>query len=365
MIEIKNLSRSFGTILAVDNISFAASNGEILGFLGPNGAGKTTTMRMMVGYLQPDSGQIELDGQSVFKDPLSASARIGYLPEHNPLYNEMWVGEFLRYIGELRRMKDPLLSGRLEFVRDKCGLDSVWNQRISTLSKGFRQRTGLAQAILHDPDLLILDEPTGGLDPNQILEIRELIRELGAAKTVILSSHIMQEVQAVCSRVVIINKGRIIVDDRMENLASYISGCSKVILEVEAEEPDFSGWLGQFDEVRLDSQTLKGNVSVLTFLAPPDLDIRKDLSAFVLSQGWQLVSIYRETQSLESIFHELTSQEPELDVPEADEGNWEAEAETGDVQDANEGDWEAEAGTGGSDAGADSETADESDKEQP
>ncbi|MCB5246994.1 MAG: ATP-binding cassette domain-containing protein [Candidatus Cloacimonetes bacterium] len=316
MIEIKNLSRSFGRIKAVDDVSFAVANGEIVGFLGPNGAGKTTTMRMMVGYLQPEAGQIELDGVSVFADPLAASARIGYLPEHNPLYPEMAVGEFLRYIGELRRLKEPWLSQRLEFVREACALDEVFRQRISTLSKGYRQRVGLAQAILHDPEVLILDEPTGGLDPNQILEIRELIRELGQAKTVLLSSHIMQEVQALCSRVIIINKGRVIVDDQMENLGSYICGYHKVILEIEAEEPDFAPWLEEYPEASLESRVQNGPVALLHFLAPAEMDIRKDLSAYVAAQGWQIVSIYQEKQSLESIFHELTSQEEELPAEE-------------------------------------------------
>ncbi len=312
MIEIRNLSRSFGNIKAVDNVSFAVTGGEIVGFLGPNGAGKTTTMRMMVGYLQPNAGQIELDGKSVFQDPLAASARIGYLPEHNPLYPEMAVGEFLRYIGNLRRMQEPVLSQRLEFVRQVCGLDEVWKQRISTLSKGYRQRTGLAQAILHDPEVLILDEPTGGLDPNQIMEIRDLIRELGEAKTVLLSSHIMQEVQALCSRVIIINKGRLIVDDKMENLGSYISGYHRVILEVEATEPDFIPWLEGQADVRLESQTQNGSVCLLHFMAPAEVDIRKELSTYVSSLGWQIVSIYQEKQSLESIFHELTSHEEEI-----------------------------------------------------
>jgi ABC-2 type transport system ATP-binding protein len=319
MIEIKNLSRSFGTIKAVDDISFRIEPGEIAGFLGPNGAGKTTTMRMMVGYLQPDEGVIELDGTSVFANPISASARIGYLAEHNPLYNEMTVVEFLSYIGALRRMMGFRLSERLEFVREKCALDNVWHQKIGTLSKGYKQRTGLAQAILHDPDVLILDEPTGGLDPNQILEIRELIRELGAEKTVLLSSHIMQEVQALCSRVIIINEGRIIVDDLMENLSSYIGGYNQVKLEIEAEEPDFTAWLEQWPEVQLDSCELKGNAASLCFLAPPEMDIRKDLSVYVVAQGWTLLSIYQEKQSLESIFHELTSPDYETNLEDEEE----------------------------------------------
>ncbi|NLW18681.1 MAG: ATP-binding cassette domain-containing protein [Candidatus Cloacimonetes bacterium] len=309
MLEIQNLSRSFGAIKAVNKVSFSVSGGEIVGFLGPNGAGKTTTMRMMVGWLQPDEGAISLGGKSIFADPLAASARIGYLPENNPLYGEMAVGEFLRYFGELRRMNPAFLDERLEFVRAACGLDGVWKQRISTLSKGYRQRTGLAQAILHDPEVLILDEPTGGLDPNQIIEIRELIRQLGKEKTVLLSSHIMQEVQALCSRVIIINKGRIIVDDSIENLGAHISGLNRVIIELEAQEPDFSLWLEQKEGVSLESVEQSGAIHRFRFLSPPEQDIRRELTAFVLEKGWQLVSIYQEKQSLESIFHELTSQE--------------------------------------------------------
>ncbi len=308
MIEIKNLSRSFGELKAVDGISFRVEPGEIVGFLGPNGAGKTTTMRMMTGYLQPSGGEIELDGESIFADPLSANARIGYLPEQNPLYADMDVEEFLVYMGRLRRLGKEQLSSRLDYVRDKCGLQDVWRQRIGTLSKGFRQRTGLAQAILHDPEVLILDEPTSGLDPNQILEIRELIRELGKAKTVLLSSHIMQEVQALCDRVVIINAGRVIVDDAIDNLGSYIEGYNRVVLEVEAVEPDFSPWLEQQTDVELDGSQQEEGVTTLEFLCPPDADIRKDLSAYAVSQGWQILSIYLEKQSLESIFHELTSE---------------------------------------------------------
>ncbi len=326
MIEIKNLSRSFGTLKAVDDISFAVNTGEIVGFLGPNGAGKTTTMRMMVGYLQPESGMIELDGKSVFLEPLAASARIGYLPEQNPLYDEMSVREFLTYMGDLRRISKANLPGRLDFVREKCGLDSVWKQQIKTLSKGYRQRTGLAQAILHDPEVLILDEPTGGLDPNQIIEIRELILELGIAKTVILSSHIMQEVQALCSRVIIINAGEIVVDDKMENLGSYIEGYNRVVLEVEAIEPDFTQWLQQHEDVQLDSQEQNESVATLEFLTEADADIRGELSSFVISQGWKLLSIYQEKKSLESIFHELTS--PTGEVPEDDLMEEEPEQDT-------------------------------------
>lgn len=310
MIEIKNLSRQFGAIKAVDNISFTINSGEIVGFLGPNGAGKTTTMRMMVGYLQPNSGSIDLDGKSIFADPVTTSARIGYLAEHNPLYDEMLVGEFLEYMGDLRRMSKARFRERLGYVVHKCGLSAVFAQRIGTLSKGYRQRVGLAQALLHDPSVLILDEPTSGLDPNQILEIRDLIRELGAEKTVLLSSHIMQEVQALCDRVIIINKGSIVVDDRKENLGTYMGNEMIMVLEIEASQPDLGVWLHAHPEATLREMSDKGENSIIKIAMPSEADLRKDLSQFAIEQGWQILSMYLENQSLESIFHVLTSDDP-------------------------------------------------------
>lgn len=316
MIEIKSLSRSFGNLKAVDEISFTINAGEIVGFLGPNGAGKTTTMRMMVGFLEPNKGSISLEGRSIFADPIATSARIGYLPEHNPLYQEMRVVEFLAYIADLRRMPKKIYAQRLEYVIQNCGLERVVNQRIGTLSKGFKQRVGLAQAILHDPDVLILDEPTSGLDPNQILEIRNLIRELGREKTVLLSSHIMQEVQALCDRVIIINKGRIVVDDLKENLNSYIGGSSHLILETDEKEPDVSPWLMLHPDVQQIDQIQHETGSKTRFLVPADLDLRLELSQFVTQQGWSILGLYIEKQSLEEIFHSLTMEE---NLPDMDE----------------------------------------------
>lgn len=320
MIEIKALSRRFGNIKAVDNISFGINAGEIVGFLGPNGAGKTTTMRMMVGYLQPDQGSIELEGKSIFANPLATSARIGYLPEHNPLYPQMRVAEFLAYIANLRRMPASLYQQRLDYVIENCGLEVVLNQEIGTLSKGFRQRVGLAQAILHDPDVLILDEPTSGLDPNQILEIRSLILELGQEKTVLLSSHIMQEVQALCDRVIIINKGSIVVDDQIENLGLYIGNKRYLTLEIEAVEPDFSDWFFLYPQTQLAEQKQHETSVTLKIVVPSELDLRKEISLFVSEKGWQLLGLYSEKQSLEEVFHSLTMEEhlPHPDEDPAD-----------------------------------------------
>jgi ABC-2 type transport system ATP-binding protein len=319
MIEIKNLSRSFGNIRAVNNISFKVEKAEIVGFLGPNGAGKTTTMRMMVGYLEPNSGSIMLDGQDIFADPLGPAAKIGYLPEHNPLYHEMGVVEFLAYIAALRRMDRSFYNQRLEYVIDKCGLEGVLNQKIGTLSKGYKQRVGLSQAILHDPDVLILDEPTSGLDPNQIMEIRELIKELGSEKTVLLSSHIMQEVQAMCDRVIIINKGHIVVDEIKENLSLHMDGSQRLILEVKAEQPDLADWLFLYPHTRLLEHSELLDVHKFVIQTGTDEDLRTALTSFAVEKGWAIQSIFTQSYSLEEIFHNLTLHDPAAEAIDEDE----------------------------------------------
>ncbi len=338
MIKIDKLSRNFGEIKAVDEISFCIQDKEIVGFLGPNGAGKTTTLRMIVGYLQPGSGNIEIDGESIFTDPLKASRQIGYLPEQNPLYEEMTVVELLAYFAALRKLKRDYFRERLNFVVKNCGLKEVLNQRIGTLSKGYRQRTGLAQAILHDPKILILDEPTSGLDPNQIIEIRELIRELGKEKMVLLSSHIMQEVQALCDRVVIINKGKIIVDDTIENLPHYLNRSTMLILEVQGENIDFSDFTTKYPFVELkilfrdetsckisvyetsgrlmSSSTTEQNSHKIGVDETSGFDLRKEISSFIRDKGWLILEFSTSKMSLESIFHELTIEnfyEPEIE----------------------------------------------------
>lgn len=308
MIKIDKLSRSFGALKAVNEISFCIQDREILGFLGPNGAGKTTTLRMLVGYLQPGSGSIELDGKSIFANPLETSRQIGYLPEQNPLYDEMTVSEALAYVASLRKLSKGFFKDRKEFVVKNCGLRDVLHQKIGTLSKGYRQRVGLAQAILHDPRILILDEPTSGLDPNQIIEIRDLIRTLGEEKMVILSSHIMQEVQALCDRVVIINKGRIIVDDRKENLGNYLQNSNVLNLELEGAGIDISEFEKEHPEMQLSSVQVDDNHLQLNCIMPPETDIRQELAKFVSSKGWLILEMHQQRQSLEEIFHELTGE---------------------------------------------------------
>jgi ABC-2 type transport system ATP-binding protein len=220
-VTVSNLSKSFGAQTAVSIISFQVGKGEILGFLGPNGAGKTTTMRMITGYLSPDQGEITVNGLKVSAGDPEVRAAIGYLPEHNPLYLDMYVREYLRYVARIYKMSRP--AERIEEVIRLTGLQPECHKVIRSLSKGYRQRVGLAQAILHDPEVLILDEPTSGLDPNQLVEIRQLIRELGKTKTILFSTHIMQEVQALCDRVVIINKGTIVADSNIQLLSQSVS----------------------------------------------------------------------------------------------------------------------------------------------
>lgn len=306
MIKIDKLRRHYGAIKAVDDISFEINDKEILGFLGPNGAGKTTTLRMLVGYLQPSSGTIELDGKSIFASPIAISRQIGYLPEQNPLYDDMTVVEALEYLAALRGLKQKYFAERRDFVVQSCGLKEVLNQRIGTLSKGYRQRVGLAQAILHDPRILILDEPTSGLDPNQIMEIRDLIRNLGREKMVILSSHIMQEVQALCDRIVIINKGKIIVDDRKENLANYLEKSAQLYLEVEGENLDFTAFGETHPDLDIKFSQIDSTHGKLSLNLPSDSDPRPEIARYISEHGWLILEMHAQKQSLEEIFHELT-----------------------------------------------------------
>jgi ABC-2 type transport system ATP-binding protein len=308
MIEVTHLTRRFDTILAVDDIKFSIREGEIVGFLGPNGAGKTTTLRMLVGYLQPSAGNIRIMDADINSDPIGIARQIGYLPEQSPLYDDMTVYDYLKFIAEIRHLEKQVFETRLDFVIEKCGLREVIGQQIGTLSKGYKQRTGLAQAILHDPQVLIFDEPTSGLDPNQILEIRDLIRELGKAKTVILSSHIMQEVQAVCDRIIIINKGKIIADEPREELGKNLSSTTSLTLELEAENPDFSDWLYKHPEARLKDSSQQDNHWKLEFTYPAEQDLQRDLSHYISSKQWLILGMYKQQHSLEEIFHLLTTE---------------------------------------------------------
>jgi ABC-2 type transport system ATP-binding protein len=232
-IAVRNLTKLYGTEKAVNDISFDVKTGEILGFLGPNGAGKTTTMKIITCYMPPTSGMVEVEGLDIAEHSFEVRKKIGYLPEMNPLYLDMNVVEYLEYSARLHGLKGVLLRSRLKEMIDVCGIADVRHKDIGELSKGFRQRVGLAQAMIHDPEVLILDEPTSGLDPNQIVEIRNLIRQLGRAKTVVLSTHILSEVQATCDRVIIINEGTIVADGTLEQLQQDFRGSEKISLELK------------------------------------------------------------------------------------------------------------------------------------
>lgn len=219
MIEANGLSKYYGPFVATENVTFEVPRGQVAAFLGPNGAGKSTTMKMLTGYLAPSNGSAKIGGHNVQTDRIAASEMLGYLPENGPLYEEMTPKGILSYLGSARGMNAGDLSGRMDYVIDRCALKSVWTKPISKLSKGYRQRVGMAQALLHDPDVLILDEPTSGLDPNQVHGVRELITSLGETKTILLSTHILREVQAVCSRVVLVNQGRLVFDGPVDEMA--------------------------------------------------------------------------------------------------------------------------------------------------
>lgn len=301
-ISIKNLSKHYGEQIAVDEISFSAKQGEILGFLGPNGAGKTTTMKMITSFLTPNAGSIEVMGLDVQAKPLEVRRMIGYLPEHNPLYLDMYIKEFLEFVGRIYGFDAKRRKARIAEVIVMTGLQREQHKQIGMLSKGYRQRVGLAQALFHDPKLLILDEPTTGLDPNQIVEIRQLIREVGKRKTLIFSSHILSEVEAVADRIVIINKGKLVADTSIEELQQTRMG--EAITEVSFDEAgfDFSGLL-ETEGVKEVRELGQNSYQIVSGKA---LDIRRELFNACVAQGNIILSLNRKQSSLEEIFRELT-----------------------------------------------------------
>ena len=298
-VSVKQLTKIYGEQHAVHEVSFEAQSGQVLGFLGPNGAGKSTTMKIITGFLPPSSGTASVCGYDVETAPMEARRRIGYLPENNPLYKEMYVREYLSFTGGLHQV--PRLRQRVEEMIEITGLGRERHKIIGTLSKGYRQRVGLAQAMLHDPEVLILDEPTSGLDPNQLVEIRELIRQLGQQKTVIFSTHIMQEVQAVCDRVIIINRGRIVADDPIERLRDRISGES--VLTIEFQQGVKKESLQSIPGVKHVKNT-GGNRWQLTSSA--NADIRPQVADFVKRHQLDVIEMHREALSVEEVFKKLT-----------------------------------------------------------
>jgi ABC-2 type transport system ATP-binding protein len=308
MINVERLTKTFGDEKAVDDITFQVPSGEVLGFLGPNGAGKSTTMRVLTCFLPASKGTVTIDGLDVETDSLEIRQRIGYLPETTPLYPEMTVTDYLRFIASMRGMEPSDQKRSIDWVTDVCGLDTVPRKRIDTLSKGFRQRVGLAQAMLHNPPILILDEPTSGLDPNQIVEIRELIRSLGSEKTVILSTHILPEVQASCDRVLIINRGKLVADGTPDSLQASFRGGQRILLGLSGPHDGLTEKLQGSGLARIvDTRTENGSTTY-SLVAESSEDVRPDLFRMAVDNGWTLTELHREQASLEDVFRQLTAE---------------------------------------------------------
>ena len=320
LVLLTDVVKTFGETVAVDSASFSVDRGEVVGFLGPNGAGKTTTMRILTQYLEPDSGTITIDGLSIEDHATELRRRIGYLPEANPLYRDMLAGEYITFMGKLRGMGRDEIRARTDDVVAQTGIEEVYYRPISQLSKGYRQRVGLAQAILSEPEILILDEPTEGLDPNQRVEIRSLITHLGSDRTVLLSTHVMQEVRKTCSRVVIINQGRIVADGSVEALAAGHGG-TRVMVEVEAPPDSVATALGDLGSVTrtVDAGQSNGRTRIVVE-GSPGHDPRADISGLAAQQGWPLWELRLEQASLEDLFRRLTAAATEADEPPTDAG---------------------------------------------
>ncbi|MCX6156318.1 MAG: ATP-binding cassette domain-containing protein [Candidatus Kapabacteria bacterium] len=310
-ILVKNICKNYGTNAAVNDISFELSSGEILGFLGPNGAGKTTTMKMISCFLPATSGLIEVEGLNVNTDSLEIRKKIGYLPEQNPLYTDMTVTEFLKFCAKLHQIPKGKLSVRLDEMLTDCGLNEVKNKIISQLSKGFKQRVGLAQALIHDPEVIILDEPTSGLDPNQIVEIRNLIKKLGKSKTVILSTHILSEVQATCSRVIIINKGKIVADSSLSEFEKLSQNINSFFIELrtstEADSETIMSIIRSTKNIiSIKEESKSENVFQYIVESSSDSEFRENFFKKVVENSWILSEIRTSKSGLEDVFHKLT-----------------------------------------------------------
>ncbi|MBM3187552.1 MAG: ATP-binding cassette domain-containing protein [Chloroflexi bacterium] len=306
MIEVRELTKRYGDVVALDSVSFQVERGEILGFLGPNGAGKTTTMRILTGFMPPTEGTATLAGCDVLTDSLEARRHVGYLPETVPLYREMTVHDYLDFMAAIRGVekREPAIDRALE----ACDIEDVADDIIAKLSKGYRQRVGLAQALIHDPDILILDEPTIGLDPRQIRSVRELIKGLAGERTIILSTHILPEVSEICQRVLIINRGRIVAEDTPEHLTSNLQGGMRVRLELAQPEPDAATRLAAISGV---TEVRPLGERTFEVTCASGADGRSELAALAVNRGWGLLEMRALSMSLEDIFLELTTEEPE------------------------------------------------------
>ena len=310
MIEVQHLTKQYGPFTAVDNVSFRVERGEILGFLGPNGAGKTTTMRILTGYMPPTEGTATVAGYDVLDQPLEAKRRTGYLPETPPLYPDMTVREYLTFCARIKGVPRAERAARIGTVMDRTRISDMAARHCAKLSKGYRQRVGLAQALLHNPEVLILDEPTAGLDPKQIIETRRLIKELAGDHTIVLSTHILPEVSQTCQRVVIINKGHVVAVDSVENLTARAGESSVVHVQVDSGGADAGAALASLTGVaRVDVAGSNGGVSTLDLHVEPGRDLRREVAATIVTRGWGLLELRQVRMSLEDVFLHLTTEE--------------------------------------------------------
>lgn len=296
-ISVQMLTKSYGVQKALDGVSFDVNKGEIVGLLGPNGAGKTTTMKIVSGFMQQFDGEAFVNGLSVREDPLGLKRSLGYLPEHNPLYLDMYVKEYLHFVGTIYKLTD--IGQKVQSIVDRTGLQKEQHKQIKALSKGYRQRVGLAQALIHDPSVLILDEPTSGLDPNQLVEIRQLIRDIGTEKTVIFSSHIMQEVQALCDRVIILNSGKIVADDKIDILEHQINSVREII--VQLDQP-ISTWKLH----NLKKQESLGGGRYRLLFKKANRDPRVEIFDYVVQNNVRLLEMHERKSNIEDVFQKLT-----------------------------------------------------------
>jgi ABC-2 type transport system ATP-binding protein len=312
MITVKNLTKKYARNTAVDHISFTVEKGQIVGFLGPNGAGKTTTMRMLTCFMPPTDGSATVAGFDVLEQPMEVKRRVGYLPETPPLYPEMSAAEYLEFVGKLKGLSGTALRQRIDFVLGRCNIDDVKNKLLGKLSKGYRQRVGLAQAIIHNPDVLVLDEPTAGLDPKQINETRDLIKSLAGDHTIILSTHILPEVEQTCEQVIIINRGKLVTTDSVQHLQNRARGVEAVFVEVTARGAalDAEAVQRRLAQVPGVGQVIpkdrRGNHAVFEVENRGERSIRGDLSRAVVEAGWDLTELRSAALSLEEVFLELT-----------------------------------------------------------
>jgi ABC-2 type transport system ATP-binding protein len=311
MISVQNLTKYYGTSLAVNNISFEIEKGTVVGFLGPNGAGKTTTVRIVTCYLSPTSGTVLVDNNNILTDSLEVRKKIGYLPENAPLYYDMNVVDHIKFIQDMRKDTGQANGNRINQVIEICGLGSVIRKNVGELSKGFRQRLGLAQALIHDPEILILDEPTVGLDPNQIIEIRNLITELGREKTIILCSHILPEVEATCNRVLIINEGQIVADGTPLELQSSFEGKGRIIIQIKNNPDSFLEKVARVSGIEriIESRSITENHKEIDLETVRGIDPREEIFKLCIENQTVLLEMKREETSLEDIFRQLTGKE--------------------------------------------------------